>query len=375
MIPVTKPYLPDIDEFIPYLKQIWENRLLTNNGPFHQQFEKELAEYLGVPYISVFANATLALLTALQTLDIKGEVITTPFSFVATTHALNWNGITPVFTDIEPVFGNMDPDKIEAAITPKTSAIMPVHVYGNPCDHKRIEAIASKHNLKLIYDAAHCFGVKQSHESILNYGDLSVISFHATKVFNTFEGGAIISHSKEIKQRIDDLKNFGFRDEVTVIAPGINAKMNELQAAFGLLQLKYIDEVIAKRKNITHYYRDKLREIKGIRILEDIQHVTHNYSYFPIFVSHEFPITRDELYTEFKQNGIFVRRYFYPLISNFGMYDTLKSSDKANLKIANQMATEVLCLPIYPEMDTKILDEIIGVISNLFVVKSEITGL
>jgi dTDP-4-amino-4,6-dideoxygalactose transaminase len=362
---VTQPFLPPLEEFEPYLKQIWENKLLTNNGPFHQQFERELAEYLGVPYISVFANATLALLTALQTLDIKGEVITTPFSFVATTHALKWNGITPVFTDIEPVFGNMDPDKIEAAITPKTSAIMPVHVYGNPCDDNRIKAIASKHNLKLIYDAAHCFGVKQSNKSILNYGDLSVVSFHATKVFNTFEGGAIISHSKEIKQRIDDLKNFGFRNEVTVIAPGINAKMNELQAAFGLLQLKYIDEVIEKRKTITHYYRERLQGIRGIRILEDIKGVTHNYSYFPIFISSEFPISRDELYNEFKKNEIFVRRYFYPLISNFSMYNTLESANQLNLKVANQLAEDVLCLPIYPEMDTTILDEIIAILYNV----------
>ncbi len=364
-ITVTKPFLPPLEEYEPYLKQIWENKILTNNGPFHQQFEKELANYLGVPFISVFSNATLALLTALQTLEIKGEVITTPFSFVATTHALNWNGITPVFSDIDETYGNLDPSKIERAITPKTTAIMPVHVYGNPCDHERIAAIASKHNLKLIYDAAHCFGVKQSKKSILNYGDLSVISFHATKVFNTFEGGAIISHNKETKQRIDDLKNFGFRDEVTVIAPGINAKMNELQAAFGLLQLKYIDQLIEKRKNISHYYRDHLRKVKGIRLLEDIQDVTHNYSYFPIFISSEYPVSRDELYDNYKRNGVFVRRYFYPLISNFSMYSTLDSSDKENLKVANQMAEEVLCLPIYPELDTTVLDTIIKILSNV----------
>ena len=364
-INVTQPFLPPLNEFTPYLEKIWENKWLTNNGPFHQEFEKALETYLGVKYISVFSNATLALLTAFQALEIKGEVITTPFSFVATAHSLLWNGITPVFVDIDPVYGNIDPDKIESAITKKTSAILPVHVYGNPTEHKKIQKIADKHHLKLIYDAAHCFGVKENEDSILNHGNLSIISFHATKVFNTFEGGAIVSHSLEMKKKIDDLKNFGFRDEVTVIAPGINAKMNEMQAAFGLLQLNYIDEVIQKRKKITEEYRKKLQSIKGIRFMDDMDNVTHNYAYFPIFITDQFAVSRDELYEVLKKSGIYARRYFYPLISNFSMYEKLPSALPLNLKVANELANQVLCLPIYPDLDDRTIENIIEVICSV----------
>jgi dTDP-4-amino-4,6-dideoxygalactose transaminase len=361
-ITVTQPYLPPLDEFTPFLQKIWENKWLTNGGPFHQQLEKELTDYLGIPYISVFANGTLALLTALQALDIQGEVITTPFSFVATAHSLLWNGIKPVFVDIEPDTFNLDPQKIEAAITPQTTAIMPVHVYGNPCNHDAIKAIADKHHLKLIYDAAHTFGVKQKGVSIANYGDLSILSFHATKVYNTFEGGAIVCHTREMKQRIDDLKNFGFRDEVTVIAPGINAKMNEIQAAFGILQLKYIDQLIAKRKVIAETYRSALRGIAGIRILEDSDSVTHNYSYFPIIINDDYGMSRDEIYDFFKANEIYARRYFYPLISQFPMYNNLESAKPENLAIAENISKRVLCLPIYPDLE---LSDVVKIITIL----------
>ena len=368
MINVTQPYLPPLEEFTPYLEQIWENKWLTNNGPFHQEFEKKLCEYLGVPFISVFSNGTLALLTALQALEIKGEVITTPYSFVATAHSLLWNNITPVFVDVDSIFGNLDSQKIETAITDKTTAILPVHVYGNSCNHIEINKIAKKHNLKLIYDAAHCFGVKEQGESILNYGDVSILSFHATKVFNTFEGGAIVCHTKEMKQHIDDLKNFGFRDEVTVIAPGINAKMNEIQAAFGLLQLKYIDQAIAKRKSIAEIYTQQLQNILGIRFIthastmlsnQNSQLTTHNYSYFPIFINEsQYGKSRDEVYQLLKDNGIYARRYFYPLISEFPMYAHLDSSSYTNLVVATQLSKQVLCLPIYPDLDIELVNQI-----------------
>lgn len=358
---VTQPALPDLKEFIPYLEEIWKSKILTNNGPFHQQLEKELAVFLGVPYISLFANGTFALVTALQVLRITGEVITTPFSFVATTHALWWNNIKPVFVDIEPEFCNLDPEKIEAAITPKTTAILPVHVYGNPCDVERIQKIADIYGLKVIYDAAHSFGVKYKGQSIFNYGDLSILSFHATKVFNTMEGGAIVCHDEATKKRIDYLKNFGFAGETTVIEPGINAKMNEMQAAYGLLQLKYVDENIQKRKIITEKYRELLTGIKGISFLKNIENVTHNYSYFPIFIdSEKYGMTRDELYQKMKDNGIYGRRYFYPLISNLNSYHALPSASLENLPVANKIAEQVLCLPIYPELDLNIVDKIIN---------------
>lgn len=350
-ITVTQPCLPPLEEFIPYLQQIWENKWLTNNGPLHQQLEKELAAYLGVKYISVFSNGTLALITALQALNITGEVITTPFSFVATTHSLWWNKIKPVFVDIEPEYLNLDPAKIEAAITPETTAIMPVHVYGNPCKVDEIQRIADKHGLKVIYDAAHAFGVKINANSVLNYGDLSVLSFHATKVFSTIEGGAIICHTEEMKHHIDNLKNFGFRGETVVEEPGINAKLNEVQAAYGLLQLKYVDGFIARRKEITELYRTLLKDIAGIRFMEDMKGVAHGYSYFPILIDKEkFGKSRDEVYEILKANNVFSRRYFYPLISTFEPYNKLESSMPKNLIVATQAANEVLCLPIYVEL-------------------------
>ena len=337
IITVTQPCLPPLDEFIPYLKQIWENKWLTNNGPLHQQLEQELADYLGVKYISLFSNGTLALITALQALNITGEVITTPFSFVATTHSLWWNKITPVFVDIEPEYMNLDPSKIEAAITPLTTAIMPVHVYGNPCKMDEIQDIADRHGLKVIYDAAHAFGVKKEGVSVLNYGDLSVLSFHATKVFSTIEGGAIICHSEEMKHHIDNLKNFGFRDETVVEEPGINAKLNEVQAAYGLLQLKYIDSFFAKRKAITELYQVLLNGIKGILFIPDMDGITHCYSYFPILVDEkEYGISRDELYEKLKANSIFARRYFFPLISSFEPYRALPSAAPKNLTVQQE---------------------------------------
>lgn len=351
-ITVTQPCLPPLEEFIPYLQEVWNNKWLTNNGPLHQQLEKKLAEYLGVKYISIFSNGTLALITALQALNITGEVITTPFSFVATTHSLWWNKIKPVFVDIEPEYLNLDPSKIEAAITPNTTAIMPVHVYGNPCNVDEIQRIADKHGLKVIYDAAHAFGVQQNGNSILNYGDLSILSFHATKVYSTIEGGAIICHTEEMKHHIDNLKNFGFRGETVVEEPGINAKLNEIQAAYGLLQLRYIDGFITRRKEISYLYRQLLEDIVGIRFLNDMEGVTHGYSYFPILIDpNTFGKTRDEVYEILKTNNIFARRYFYPLISTFEPYNKLESSNPSNLKVATKAANEVLCLPIYVELE------------------------
>jgi len=362
---VTQPALPPLEEFTEYLKQIWDNKILTNNGPFHQQFEKELAEYLGVKYISLFSNGTLALITALQTLRITGEVITTPFSFVATTHSLWWNNIKPVFADIEPGHFNLDPEKVEAAITPQTTAIMAVHVYGNPCKMERFQQIADTYGLKLIYDAAHAFGVKVNGNSVLNFGDLSILSFHATKVFNTIEGGAIICHDEKTKQRIDYLKNFGFADETTVIAPGINAKMNELQSAYGLLQLKYVDGWIAKRKEIAEIYRKQLKDVNGITYMEDITGVNHAYSYFPVFVDKEkYGLTRDEIYDELKKHNIYGRRYFYPLISQFPTYRGLSSSKPDNLPVATKVAEQVICLPIYPVLGSEDLKRIIETIKS-----------
>jgi len=362
---VTQPSLPPLEEFTELLKQIWDNKILTNNGPFHKQFEKELAEYLGVNYLSVFSNGTLALMTALQTLRITGEVITSPYSFVATTHSLWWNNIKPVFADIEPGFFNLDPEKVEAAITPQTTAIMPVHVYGNPCNLEKFQQIADTYGLKLIYDAAHAFGVKVNGESILKFGDLSILSFHATKVFNTIEGGAIICHDEKTKQRIDYLKNFGFAGETTVIAPGINAKMNEVQAAYGLLQLKYVKNNIAKRKKIATYYRSNLKGIKGISFLDDIEGVNHAYSYFPIFVDEEnYGMGRDTVYENLKSGNIFGRRYFYPLISQFPSYRGLVSAKKENLPIAEQVADRVICLPIYPDLELESVNRVIEILKR-----------
>jgi len=349
---VTRPFLPPFEEFSESLRKIWDNKWLTNDGEFHQKFEKEVADFLGVKHVSLFTNGTLALITALQTLRITGEVITTPFSFVATTHALWWNAIKPVFVDIEPDYCNIDPQKIEAAITPQTTAILPVHVYGNPCQMEKIQKIADIYGIKVIYDAAHAFGVTLNNKSVLNFGDLSILSFHATKVFNTFEGGAIVCHDEKTKQRIDFLKNFGFSDEVTVVAPGINAKMNEFQAALGLHQLRYFHEVVRKRKAIAQLYREQFRDTEGIRVLSENPDVYTNYSYFPIFIDKKFfGKSRDDVYFILKKKNIYSRRYFYPLISKFPIYRGLPSSNIENLPVAERIGNEVLCLPIYPDLD------------------------
>jgi len=361
---VTSPLLPPLEEFIPYLKEIWENKNLTNGGVFHQQLEAELARYLGVKHVCLFTNGTLALLTALQAIRITGEVITTPYSFVATSHTLLWNELTPVFADIDPLTNNINPDRIEELITPNTTAIMPVHCYGIPCDVDRIQKIADIYGLKVIYDAAHAFGVKKDGTSILNYGDLSVLSFHATKVFNTFEGGAIICHNERTKQRIDYLKNFGFADETTVVAAGINGKMNEVQAAFGLLQLQHIDEAFQKRLTLDTRYRELLNAVPGIFMLTIPKNVDWNYAYFPIRVGADYPVSRDELYSVLKQNGIMSRRYFYPLISNFPMYRGLPSAAKSLLPHANYIADEVICLPIYPDLQVEDQHRIVEIIKS-----------
>lgn len=348
---VTKPFLPPLEEFVPYLEDIWEEKWLTNNGKYHQLLEKALCEYLDVEHISLFSNGTLALITALQSLRITGEVITTPYSFVATTHSLWWNNIKPVFVDIEPQTYNIDINKIEAAITPKTTAIMPVHVYGNPANVEAIQSIADNYGLKVIYDAAHAFGVKVSGKSILNFGDLSVLSFHATKVYTTFEGGAIVCKDEATKKRIDYLKNFGFAGETTIVAPGINAKMNEFQASLGLLQLQYIDGAILKRKRAAQEYRTALKDFVGISYLNDIPNVDHCYSYFPVIIDEtKCGKSRDEVYIKLKEFNIFSRRYFYPLISNIPAYRGLESASKENLPIANSISEKVLCLPIYSDI-------------------------
>lgn len=364
-ITVTSPLLPDLKEFMPLLEDIWQRKWLTNNGHYHQELEKALCSYLKVPYISLFTNGTLPIMAALQALRITGEVITTPFSFVATTHSLWWNDIKPVFVDIDPNTGNLDPDKIEAAITTKTTAILPVHVYGNPCDTEKIKDIADKYGLKVIYDAAHAFGVERDGESILNAGDMSTLSFHATKTYNTIEGGALICKDEKTKQRIDYLKNFGFADEVTVVAPGINGKMDEVRAAYGLLELKMIDAAIDKRKTTAIAYRKALKEVPGISFFNDIEGVRHNYSYFPIFIDAEtYGIGRDELYSKLKENNILSRRYFYPLITEFSPYHTLPSAKKDNLPIANKIADQVICLPIHHEIENIDTDKIVEIIIN-----------
>lgn len=360
IITVTSPLLPDLDEFNELLKDIWNRKWLTNNGHYHQELEKALCEYLKVPYISLFTNGTLPLITALQALRITGEVITTPYSFVATTHSLWWNGIKPVFVDVDPVTGNLDPDKIEAAITSRTTAIMPVHVYGNPCDTKRIQEIADKYGLKVIYDAAHAFGVEVNGESVLNAGDMSTLSFHATKVYNTVEGGALIMHDEATKKRIDYLKNFGFAGETTVVAPGINSKMDEIRSAYGLLNLKQVDAAIEARHQVAVKYREALRGVEGIRFMEDIPGVRHNYAYFPIFIDEEkYGMTRDELYFKMKEHNVLGRRYFYPLISEFSTYKGLDSSRQENLPVAHRMAHSVICLPMYHNLTSINIDSVI----------------
>ena len=365
IITVTSPLLPDLDEFHGLLKEIWDSKWITNNGFFHKKLEAALCEYLKVPYVSLFTNGTLPLLTALQALRITGEVITTPYSFVATTHALWWNGIKPVFVDIDPHTGNLDPNKIEAAITPKTTAILPVHVYGKPCDVDAIQGIADKYGLKVIYDAAHAFGVEVNGESILNAGDMSTLSFHATKVFNTIEGGAMIMHDAKTKQRIDYLKNFGFAGETEVVGPGINSKMDEVRSAYGLLNLKQVDAAIAARKKVAIAYRDALRSVEGITFWDDMPGVKHNYSYFPIFVNAEkYGMTRDELYLKMKDQGVWGRRYFYPLISEFSTYRGLESATSENLPQATKMAESVICLPMHHALSEEECSRVIDVIKT-----------
>lgn len=362
---VTSPLLPSLEDFTFLLKEIWESKMLTNNGNFHQKLEEELAKYLKVPYLSLFTNGTLPLITALQAMRITGEVITTPFSFVATTHSLWWNGIKPVFVDIEPETCNLDPSKIEAAITPKTTAIMPVHVYGKPCKTKEIQEIANKYGLKVIYDAAHAFGVEINGESILNFGDMATLSFHATKVYNTLEGGALVVHDEQTKKRIDYLKNFGFASETEVVAPGINSKVDEVRAAYGLLNLKQVDHAINSRRKVAIRYRDELQGVKGITFFNDIPGVRHNYSYFPIFINaEEYGMTRDELYFKMKEYNVFGRRYFYPLISTFSTYRGLDSANPDNLPIATQMSNNVICLPMHHALSENEVEYILQIIKK-----------
>ncbi len=359
---VTQPAMPPLEEFMPYLQKIWSNKVLTNGGPFHQQLEQALCEYLGVQHLALFSNGTLGLVTALQALRITGEVITTPYSFVATAHSLLWNGIKPVFADVDPHTLNLDPAKIEAAITPQTTAIMPVHCYGHPCDVQAIQKIADNYNLKVIYDAAHAFGVQDAGGSVLRHGDLSVLSFHATKVFNTFEGGAIICPDAKTKQRIDHLKNFGFVDEVTVVAPGINGKMSEINAAFGMLQLQHVGGALAKRQAVDSAYRKALKDVPGISCMQVSGQTVSNHSYFPIMVEADYPLSRDALYQKLKDHNIFARRYFYPLITDFPMYRGMPSAHRANLPVATAAAQKVLCLPIYPNLDEKNINRIVDLL-------------
>lgn len=360
IITVTSPLLPNLDEFHAMLKEIWESKWITNNGELHQQLEKELAAYLKVPYLSLFTNGTLPLITALQALRISGEVITTPYSFVATTHALWWNGIKPVFVDIDPATGNLDPNKIEAAITPKTTAIMPVHVYGKPCKVKEIQDIADKYGLKVIYDAAHAFGVEVDGESVLNVGDMSTLSFHATKVYNTIEGGAMVMHDEKTKKRIDYLKNFGFAGETTVVGPGINSKMDEIRSAYGLLNLRQVDACIEARHQVAIKYRNALRGIEGITFFDDMPGVKHNYSYFPIFVDEQkYGMSRDALYFKMREANVLGRRYFYPLISEFSTYRGLESAAPENLPEAHKMANTVICLPMHHALSDEDVQRVI----------------
>lgn len=359
---VTQPDLPPLEEFVPYLEKIWQNKWLTNAGPYHQELEVALAEYLGVEHLALFANGTIALVTAFQALRISGEVITTPYSFVATAHSLLWNNIRPVFSDIDRQTFNLDPNRIEEAITPQTTAILPVHVYGYPCDVEGIQKIADTYGLKVIYDAAHAFGVTYKGQSLLRCGDLSILSFHATKVFNTFEGGAIVCPDAKTKQRIDYLKNFGFADEITVVAPGINGKMNEFQAALGLINLKYIDAAIARRKAIDACYREALGDIYGVRVLPLPSDSDQNFSYFPILVEQDYPLSRDGLYEKLRSKGIYSRRYFYPLISDFPMYRGLPSAAGSNLSVAKDIASKILCLPIYPALTDEMVASVIRLI-------------
>jgi dTDP-4-amino-4,6-dideoxygalactose transaminase len=359
---VTQPHLPPLEDFLPYLEEIWDSKVLTNKGPFHQRLEQALCDYLGVEHLALFTNGTLALVTALQALRIAGEVITTPYSFVATAHSLLWNGIKPVFVDIDPNTLNIDPSKIESAITPQTTAILPVHCYGNPCDVDAIQEIADNYNLKVIYDAAHAFGVQCHCGSVLKHGDLSVLSFHATKVFNTFEGGAIVCPDAKTKQHIDHLKNFGFVNDTTVVASGINGKMHEFSAALGLLQLEHIDAALSRRQEIDAAYREQLAGIPGITCPARTGQEVDNYAYFPILVRPDYPLDRDAVYARMKEHGIHGRRYFYPLISQFPMYRGLPSARPETLPVATEVAEQVICLPIYPALTDADVQRVTGLL-------------
>lgn len=362
LLTVTAPLLPDLEDFNNLLKEIWASKWITNNGRFHQQLEKELAEYLKVPFLSLFTNGTLPLITSLQALEVKGEVITTPYSFVATTHSIWWNGLKPVFVDIEPSTCNIDPSKIEAAITPQTTAIMPVHCYGKPCDINAIQDIADRYGLKVIYDAAHAFGVEVDGDSLLNAGDMSTLSFHATKVYNTIEGGALVMKDEETKRKIDYLKNFGFRNEVEVVAPGINSKMDEMRSAYGILALRQVDDAIEARHRVAVQYREALKNVPGVRFFEDMPGVKHNYSYFPVFINaEEYGMTRDQLYFKLKESNVLGRRYFYPLISTFEPYRTLPSSAAENLPVATRIADEVICLPMHHELSEADVERVLDI--------------
>lgn len=363
-ISVVKPSLPDIKDLVPYLEQIWDSRILSNGGPFHKELEDELCKYLEVPYVSLVSNCTIGLIIALRIIKIKGEVITSPFSFLATANSIVWNNLKPVFVDVDPITANINPEKIEAAITPNTSAIMPIHAYGYPCDVDKIESIAKKYKLKVIYDAAHAFGIKCKQRSVLDYGDMSVLSFHATKVFNTFEGGAIICKNKNIKKLIDEFKNFGFSGETSAKQIGFNGKMSEFNAALGLLQLKKIDSDIEKRKIIDGKYRTALKNIPGVRCHVKLDNGRNNYSYFPIFIDQKYNLSRDDLYQKLKDNQIYVRRYWYPLITDFSMYEKNKNSSEKNLINSVKIAESVICLPIYPELTEKEINRIVDVIKS-----------
>lgn len=361
---VTRPSLPPLEELLPSLRTIWERKVLTNGGPFHQELEAALARHLDVEHICLFNNATIALMVALRALDVQGEVITTPFSFVATSHALLWNGLTPVFVDIDPVTLNLDPAKVEAAITPRTTAILPVHCYGHPCDVDRLEEVARRHGLRVLYDAAHAFGVRCHCGSLLRHGDLSVLSFHATKVFNTFEGGAVICPDAETKRRVDQFKNFGHEGDASVVVTGINGKMSEFNAALGLVQLSHMGEAIARRRAIDARYRELLRDVHGVRCLGPGDEASANFAYFPVLVGPDYPLSRDELMARMKADRVHPRRYFHPLISEFPMYRDLPSAASSGLPVATRAAREVLCLPIYPDLTMAQVERIAGLITR-----------
>ena len=392
LITVTSPLLPPKEAFKEMIDRIYDSKWITNNGQYHRQLEAALKDYLKVPALSLFTNVTLPLITALQALRITGEVITTPYSFVATTHSIWWNGCKPVFVDIDPRTGNIDPEKIERAITPSTKAIMPVHCYGKPCDVRRIQEIADTYGLKVIYDAAHAFAleipkneedykrafamasnpfdqleetpqVNVETEPIPNYGDMSTLSFHATKVYNTIEGGAMVMPDDKTKQRIDYLKNFGFAGETTVVGPGINSKMDEMRSAYGLLNLQQVDAAIKARRQVALRYREALRSVEGITFFEDMPGVKHNYSYFPIFIDEKvYGTSRDALYAKMKDANVLGRRYFYPLISEFSTYRGLESADPTNLPNAHKMADGVLCLPMHHALSEEDIERTLDLI-------------